>query len=230
MEVPRTDYPLFSVSQPALQVPYISTDYHKNSMKEIALVLDELPRQNIECCPWPAYSYRPEVTFSIGYDLTSIYLKFYVTEETILVRYNKTNDPVYKDSCVEFFISFENDINYYNLEFNSLGTCLAGYGPDQENRMLLCPELLQLIRKDVVLSSPSSYNSVKNYRWQLTLGIPIQVFSSHSISSLKGCLARANFYKCGDELPKPHYLSWKNIKAPGPNFHQPNFFGILRFV
>lgn len=230
MEVPRTDYPLFSLPQPALQVSFLSSDYPKNTMKEVSLLMNELPRQSIECCPWPTFPYRPDVTFSIAYDATCIYLKYYVTEETIQARYNKPNDPVYKDSCVEFFISFGDDVNYYNLEFNSLGTCRAGYGPNQVNRALLPPERIHLIRRDVVFISPSSYNSFKNYHWQLTLAIPVQVFGQHVISSLRGCVARANFYKCGDELPKPHYLAWKTIHAPAPNFHLPEFFGNLRFV
>lgn len=34
----------------------------------------------------------------------------------------------------------------------------------------------------------------------------------------------ANFYKCGDDLPAPYYLSWNKIIAPKPDFHYPDFF------
>jgi hypothetical protein len=37
----------------------------------------------------------------------------------------------------------------------------------------------------------------------------------------------ANFYKCGDETPEPHFLSWNPIDLPKPNFHVPQFFGQL---
>ncbi|MBC7416687.1 MAG: hypothetical protein H7325_00845, partial [Pedobacter sp.] len=31
--------------------------------------------------------------------------------------------------------------------------------------------------------------------------------------------------KCGDDLPKPHYLSWNPItNVAEPNFHLPEFF------
>ena len=40
---------------------------------------------------------------------------------------------------------------------------------------------------------------------------------------------KANFYKCGDELQTPHFLSWNPIKIENPDFHRPDFFGTLEF-
>ncbi len=42
-------------------------------------------------------------------------------------------------------------------------------------------------------------------------------------------LLKANFYKCGDELQTPHFLSWNPIEIEKPDFHRPDFFGTLRF-
>ena len=39
--------------------------------------------------------------------------------------------------------------------------------------------------------------------------------------------AKANFYKCGDKLPVPHFLSWKPINVPAPDFHLPCFLETL---
>jgi hypothetical protein len=39
----------------------------------------------------------------------------------------------------------------------------------------------------------------------------------------------ANFYKCGDELPTPHFLSWNPIEWKEPSFHRPEQFGKLIF-
>jgi hypothetical protein len=230
MEVSRTEYPLTSLHQPALRIaPIVSTTFPL-TIKAVSSALDLLPRQLIAAQPWPAFSYQPEVSFSMAYDPSHIYLKYFVTEKTIQAWYNKTNDPVYKDSCVEFFVAFNNDDDYYNLEFNSLGTCRAGFGPNQDNRTLLEPEQINLIKRDVLLISPSSYNSFKNYHWQLTLGIPLPVFSHYSLRSLEGVSIRCNFFKCGDELPQPHFMAWNNITAPEPNFHLPAFFGTVLFV
>lgn len=62
------------------------------------------------------------------------------------------------------------------------------------------------------------------------LVIPMQVFRFHQINVLKRQKCRVNFYKCGDELTQPHYLSWKNIVAPKPDFHRPDFFGAAEFM
>ena len=58
--------------------------------------------------------------------------------------------------------------------------------------------------------------------------IPVSTFFLHKISGLGGRYLRANFYKCGDLLSKPHFLSWQPITLPKPDFHQPSFFGLLK--
>ena len=42
-------------------------------------------------------------------------------------------------------------------------------------------------------------------------------------------VAKGNFYKCGDMLSKPHFLSWNPIDTPSPDFHVPASFGLLTF-
>ena len=39
-----------------------------------------------------------------------------------------------------------------------------------------------------------------------------------------------NFYKCGDETPAEHYLSWHPITSAGPDFHRPECFGTLEIA
>src|SRR6056297_1531811 len=62
---------------------------------------------------WKNYPYLPGVAFRIGHVGNGIWLKYYVAEKYILARETRTNGDVYKDSCVEFFISFD-ETNYYN--------------------------------------------------------------------------------------------------------------------
>ena len=65
--------------------------------------------------------------------------------------------------------------------------------------------------------------------WEVALVIPYTVFFKHHITSLDGKIITANFYKCGDELQTPHFLSWNPIKIEKPDFHRPDFFGTLEF-
>ncbi|MGH2565575.1 MAG: carbohydrate-binding family 9-like protein, partial [Ginsengibacter sp.] len=40
---------------------------------------------------------------------------------------------------------------------------------------------------------------------------------------------KVNFYKCGDKLPKPHFLTWNTVETEDPDFHAPEYFGSMEF-
>jgi hypothetical protein len=71
--------------------------------------------------------------------------------------------------------------------------------------------------------------NVDDTTWEVALIIPYAAFFKHQIQSLDGKEIKANFYKCGDELQTPHFLSWNPIKIEKPDFHRPDFFGTLEF-
>lgn len=191
--------------------------------------LDKLEKNEIGIVPWAEFPYKPKVSFAIAYSDDSILLKYYVKEKAISAIHQQPNSHVYKDTCVEFFISFNNEVNYYNLEFNCTGTCRAGFGDNRDNRELLSPALINKIKH---LSNIKSGNSAtdQDVSWELTLQIPLAVFYRHNIKELKGLHCRANFYKCGDDLPDPHFLCWNPIDSAEPNFHLPAFFGEVHFI
>ena len=65
--------------------------------------------------------------------------------------------------------------------------------------------------------------------WSMIEVIPAAALFNHNIESWSGKIFRVNFYKCGDNLPNPHFLSWNKIDFPRPNFHLPEFFGEVSF-
>ena len=211
-----------------IDVPLLPRLHKDSPLRLVAEALDALPRQQIAEEPWPGAQEKPTVGFAIGYNGDCIFLRYYVQERTVRARYLNTNDPVYKDSCVEFFISFNGGQAYYNLEFNRLGTCLAGFGHDRHDRRLLPEQAVSQIRRWGTMGEVDA--GTKRAAWQLTLVIPAEVFTEHRFSDFRGTTARANFYKCGDDLPEPHFLAWNRIQAPQPDFHLPAFFGELRFT
>jgi hypothetical protein len=115
------------------------------------------------------------------------------------------------------------------MEFNAVGTCLMAYGRSRGSRTFISPTLIQTIShySNIQLSPDANDQRIS---WSLTLIIPRSVFIHNSITSFSGMGAKGNFYKCGDECITPHYLAWNNILAPGPDFHQPGFFGDLLFI
>jgi hypothetical protein len=211
-----------------LEVSYINF-FVDESMEEISARLDELERHAIEQMLWSDESYKPGALFSIAYSDDSILLKFFVQERSIRVAYSTDNSPVHQDSCVEFFISFGNENKYYNLEFNCIGTCSLGFGESKSNRQFISREVTSKIKRQAVIKSCVG-NGTSLINWELTLVIPFEVFTYHNITSLKGIYCKGNFYKCGDALPEPHFLSWQEIVAEAPNFHLPEFFGSMQFV
>jgi len=209
-----------------LRVPFLTGIDQHTPLHEISGVLDGAPKQQLVYVPWTDYPYHPDVRFSMAHSSDAVFIKYFVKEKTIRAVNNTLNSPVYNDSCVEFFIGFDDSPAYYNFEFNCIGTHLIGYGEDKTNRNLLPPAISQQIKYKAVLTNDQNQETIG---WELTLLIPVTAFYYHNIQSLTGQHGVANFYKCGDELPEPHFVTWSNIHWPQPNFHLRQFFGTIEF-
>jgi hypothetical protein len=101
---------------------------------------------------WPEYSYKPKVNFRIGHTGDKIVLKFYVEEEAVRATVTNINGPVHTDSCVEFFVSFDGK-NYYNFEFNCIGTPHVAWGEGRNNRIKLGEEVIRTIAVESTLGN-----------------------------------------------------------------------------
>ncbi|MES2375027.1 MAG: carbohydrate-binding family 9-like protein [Bacteroidota bacterium] len=200
---------------------------HLATISAASTLLDTLKKHAINIAPWASYSYKPDVSFSITYGAESIFIKYYVFEQSLRAIYRNINDPVFNDTCVEFFIAFNGDENYYNLEFNCMGTCHAGYGDGRIKRTNLPEKVVSRIACQPVFKPQATAELVN---WELTLSIPFATFRYHDITSLQNTSCRVNFYKCGDQLPVPHYLTWNAVRSDEPDFHLPQFFGEAYFM
>ncbi|MEO6149515.1 MAG: carbohydrate-binding family 9-like protein [Mucilaginibacter sp.] len=210
-----------------ISIPYVYIDDIEahGLIESVSALLDGYGAHPISHAPWADGDTGTAAAFSIAYNDDHIFLKYYVTERDIKAEYVKVNDPVYKDSCVEFFISFDKDANYYNLEFNCVGNCFAQYGPNKTNRVFIDRKLVNGIRHQTAISVQDG--GVMS--WELTLQIPKKVFMYHPSLNLSEASARVNFYKCGDDLQNPHFLCWNRIEAEQPNFHLSEFFKEVSF-
>ncbi|MBC8179678.1 hypothetical protein H8E88_01015 [candidate division KSB1 bacterium] len=67
--------------------------------------------------------------------------------------------------------------------------------------------------------------------WTVEYRLPFSVLEKYYAIDQPGTnvIWRANFYKCADETSHPHWLTWAKVDFPNPNFHLPEFFGILKF-
>jgi hypothetical protein len=200
-------------------------------LEEVSAELDQLPgKHRIETINWEDYQYKPEITFSIAYNDFEIFLKYYVKENFFKAEKTRTNQMVCEDSCVEFFVSPEEDGIYYNIEFNGIGTCLLGTGTTRENSTRADSEIISKIRRLTSAGGKPIKEREGEFNWTITIAIPFEVFFHHKVENLKGKTFRANFYKCGDKLKVPHYVTWNPVGTEKPDYHQPVYFGLLKFV
>lgn len=211
------------------EAPFISNPPSTQDFELFSLCLGDDKSQFIDNLLWSNSGYEPQAAFCMAYASDSLLLKFTVHEKYIKADHHQINDPVHKDSCVEVFIAFNNDPAYYNLEFNYLGTAMAGYGKGKNGRVPIEKQQIEKIKSNHFIQSTGN-ESDRNFKWQLILSIPFGLFQYHRITSLENQVCKVNFYKCGDDLPEPHYLSWNKIVNPEPNFHLPGFFGEVYFL
>lgn len=184
--------------------------------------------QNIGTMNWSEYAYKPEVNFRIAYWQDEIWLKYYVKEENILAKETKINGGVHKDSCVEFFIAPGKE-EYYNFEFNCVGVPHVQYGKVRENRVEIDPEILKLIKVKSSLGDQPFNEKTGGHEWEMMIVIPKASFSHSNNLTFKGLQGSANFYKCGDDTSKPHFVTWNPVGTEKPDYHQPTYFGNISF-
>ena len=196
---------------------------------ELSSVFDkeQIPFHAIDCVNWADYPYQPDVKFRIAHNGTNIFLNYQVEESDIKAVCAEDDGRVWEDACVEFFVTFPNYDFYTNIECNCIGKILASTKLDKQHSLPAPFNLAASIdRWSSLGSSPVENLSGK---WEVSLVIPLKVFRLDKIHSLDGIQAKGNFYKCGDLLKVPHYLSWNPIKSEQPNFHLPAFFGEICF-
>lgn len=177
---------------------------------------------------WSEYSYKPKVKFRIGHTGDTIVLKFYVEEDAVRAVVTNINGPVHTDSCVEFFISMDGK-NYYNFEFNCIGTPHVAWGEGRNKRTKLEDGVIRKMAIESTLGNSSFETRVGGFKWELTVIIPAECFIFNPGLRLSGLRATANFYKCGDDLPVPHFVTWNPVGTPQPDYHRPDFFSAIEF-
>lgn len=189
---------------------------------DVASYMDKFESHSIDCVNWPnIYSYCPEVNFSMAHSLESIYVKFRVTGEDLRAVNIANLSPVAQDSCVEFFMQVPGSSEYWNFEFNCIGTVNASHRIERPNATRLSDEQISLIKRYSSCGNEPFDEKNGIFTWHLTIAIPKTLVKMDANCDH----IMANLYKCGDKTSHPHYVSWSPIVAEKPNFHATKFFG-----
>lgn len=195
--------------------------------------------QNIEAINIKNYmgelpSFCPSVQAKMMYNNENIYIIFRVSDRYVRCITKDINGSVWDDSAVEFFFAPDTSLplRYFNLEINCGGTPLMHYNliPRKEFKKLSNEDIEKI---EIAHSLPQIVDPEikEQVTWTLEYRIPIDILRKYSnITQPKpGIIWRANFYQCADKTSNPHYLTWSIVDNNKPDFHLPQFFGILKF-
>lgn len=188
--------------------------------------------------PWEDSGHRPDVQARVLYDDQALHVHFRVEDQYVRAVAERFQDSVCLDSCVEFFVSPLPDSEaYFNFEVNCGGTMLLHRCPSASERAV--GRTTENVRDDEGATIQIAHSLPKivepeiaeKTTWTLEYRVPFALFSSYFDCPVpsQGDQWRANFYKCGDATPHPHWGSWAPVGTERPNFHQPTYFQPILF-
>lgn len=177
----------------------------------------------VSCNNWSEqFAYAPSVKARLAFSDSHIFVAFDVEEEHIAAVELADNGRVWEDSCVEFFVANPVGAGYFNFELNCIGTLLAAYRTSRESATHFSAGQLSRVVRHTSLEHKTT-DIRQGGKWWAVLAVPFELLGVE----VAPASLRANLYKCGDNLARPHYLSWAPIELDKPNFHCPDYFGEL---
>ncbi|MDF2939313.1 MAG: diguanylate cyclase [Paenibacillaceae bacterium] len=184
----------------------------------------------VASAPWPEYGGFPQTEVFLWSSATGLHVKFQVWESKPRTVWQHHNEPVYEDSCVEFFLQPcpASDNRYVNFEMNAAGTLLLQIGTDRSDRQFLDPSGYTRFAIEVSGAFPPVKHSPSaDPCWEAAYTIPFDWLTSlfHDFRPTPGWEMRGNFYKCGDRTASPHYGCWSPVTSAQPDFHRSCDFG-----
>ena len=129
------------------------------------------------------------------------------------------DSSVWEDSCLEFFFTIDNE-RYVNLEANANSALRASFGAGRRDRKSL---------REMGIVMPEVKAARCDTAWQAEFKVPMESIKALWGRELAvGDSFRANFYSCGDKTPAPHFASWNPVETDTPDFHRPEYFGLVK--
>ncbi len=182
----------------------------------------------IACLNWSEqFPYKPYSCFVIAVSQTRLYVFFSVISKDLRAINTEDLSPVAEDSCVEFFMQVPGNDEYWNFEFNCIGTISASHRVERPWPVGLTKEELASIERYASCGAEPIAEQDGTFCWDLTVSIPLSLIGLDSDNLPE--FIKGNFYKCGGKTAHPHYVSWSPIDGDKPNFHRPDCFGTLWF-
>jgi len=210
-----------------LSIPVQNLSLYRTDSEKMKVILEGGVEAKIDQVNWEdQFPKKMPVTLRLAHDNEKLYLHYSVVGEQLRAVNTEDFGSVWQDSCVEFFMQRDGEAGYRNFECNVLGALLSRNNESRSKGVLQPKEIMSAISRLSTINHRYE-NDIQVSDWTMFLEIPKKALGFDENEKLSGQKIRANFYKCGDETPEPHYLSWSPIDLPSPNFHVPQFFGLL---
>lgn len=186
-----------------------------------------VPAAQIDSYRWLGGGYEPHAEARLAFlPRYGFALSMRCEESNPRAVYDRYNEPVYTDSCLEFFAAWaygkdHDDLRYINMEMNAHGTLLSCVGSGRNARVPVADITngeLPVVKGEILADSWSVTVGISFSLLEKVYGISPSVFGS-------GYRFRGNFYKCGDSTDIPHYGMWNPVETDKPDFHRPEYFG-----
>ncbi len=196
----------------------------------VAQAFETVAPEKVAYCNWPEeFPYTPEMTFRMFHTGSHFFIRYEVAENYTAALVTEDGGEVWTDSCAECFIALDEN-SYYNIEATCIGRILFNNRKSRNENLIIGPkEALDSIIRMPSLGTEPFEERIGDNHWTLTLVVPATALFRHNLSDWSGLKVRMNVYKCGDNLSKPHFLSWQPVSVPAPDFHRPEFFTEVEF-
>lgn len=182
----------------------------------------ELPKAEIGCYKWTDGE-KPEAWAQLAYmEGYGFVCRMSCRQSEPVVSYYDNGESVYEDDAMEFFVSFGEE-GYLNLEANSVGAHLNGFGACRADRRSIFDTL-----PDGFLTVPMPIDG----GWSVSFYLPLPELQLFFPSLTEDVLAPGfefygNFYKICESPSEglPHFGMWSEVGTDHPDFHRPEYFG-----
>jgi hypothetical protein len=182
--------------------------------------------------------HRPHTRAKILYDDAGLFVRFTVQDNFVRCTRTEHQSITSKDSCVELYVQPKADKGYFNFEMSAIGTMLLFYVTDPtrcargifKGKEVVPMSVLSEVKIHHSLPRHVPVEIAEPLEWIVEYFVPNSVFERYvgALGNPEQRFWRGNFFKCADESSHPHWASWNPI-GEELNFHDPGYFGSMRF-
>jgi len=191
---------------------------------------ERIPTLEIDCYPWYEGGEKQRTTAQVAISSENLHVRFQCEDRHIYAEFTRPNDPVSRDSCVEFFFAPEPETSlwYFNLEISCVGNILFGWGYGRDTLTRAPVDVIGNIEVKHTIPGPTKEESPDDNGWEIEARVSLSELQKVRPypKPQRGTVWRGNFYRCGGKTDE-QFASWMPIDLPTPEYHCPQFFGLL---